>query len=110
MKLLFDQNLSRKLSGRVQDIFPGSLHIREVLTRRTPDESIWFYARDNDFGVVTKDADFRDLSERLGHPPKVIWIRSGNSPNAVVEALLRDHYDEILAFEQDPDRGIIELG
>ena len=109
MKLLFDNNLSRKLSGRLQDLFPGSLHISEVLARRTPDENIWFYARDNDFVVVTKDSDLRDLSNRLGYPPKLIWIRTGNSQNAVVEALLRDHYDEILAFEQDPARGIMEL-
>ena len=109
VKLLFDQNLSRKLSDRLQDLFPGSLHARDVLVRRTPDESIWFYARDNDFVVVTKDADFRDLSERLGYPPKVILVRTGNTSNAIVEALLRDHYDEILDFERDPARGIIEL-
>ena len=110
MKLIFDQNLSKRLSVRLQDLFPGSIHIRDVLARRTPDESIWFYTRDNDFEVVTKDADFRDLSERLGHPPKVILMRTGNTPDAVVEALFRDNYDEILAFEQDLARGVIELG
>ena len=110
MKLLFDHNLSRKLSVRLYDLFPDSLHISEVLALRTPDESIWFYARDNDFVVVTKDSDYRDLSNRLGYPPKVILIRTGNSPNAVVESLIRDHYDEIMAFEQDLARGIIELG
>ncbi len=41
--------------------------------------------------------------------PKVIWIRSGNSPTDLVESLLRDNYDLILAFEQDPGRDIIEL-
>ncbi len=110
MKLIFDQNLSRRLSVRLQDLFPGSIHISEVLARRTPDESIWFYAGDNDFDVITKDADFRLLSERLRPPPKVILIRTGNTPEAVAESLLRDNYDEILAFEQDPDRGTIELG
>ena len=94
----------------MQDIFPGSLHISEVLARRTPDESIWIYAIDNDFVVITKDSDYPDLSSRLGYPPKVIWIRSGNTPNAVVESLLRHHYNEILAFEQDLARGVIELG
>lgn len=109
MKLLFDHNLSWRLIGRLQDFFPGSLHISEVLARRTPDESIWFYARDNDFVVVSKDSDYRDLRNRFGYPPKVIWIRTGNTSNAVVEALLRDNYDLILAFEQDPARGIIEF-
>ena len=110
MKLLFDHNLSQRLSARLQDLFPGSLHIREVLARRTPDEGIWFYAKDNEFVVVSKDSDYRDLSIRLGYPPKLIWIRTGNSPNAIVETLLRDHYDDIMALDQDPAPGIIELG
>jgi len=29
MKLLFDENLSFKLRARLQDIFPGSQHVRE---------------------------------------------------------------------------------
>ena len=110
MKLLVDQNLSDRLSSRLQDQFPGSLHIRDVLTRRAGDPSIWSYARGNGFVIVTKDTDYRRLSNERGHPPKVIWVRSGDASTAVVEALLRDHYGEIVAFEQDPDRGIIELG
>ena len=59
--------------------------------------------------VVSKDADYRRLSDRLGHPPKLIWIRTGNSSAALVESLLRDHFDEIESFGQDPGLGIIEL-
>ena len=110
MKLMVDQNLSDRLSSRLQDQFPGSLHIREVLTRRARDTNIWSYARDNGFVIVTKDTDYRRLSNERGHPPKVIWIRNGEAPTAVVESLLRDHFDEIEAFDQDPNRGIIELG
>ena len=110
MKLLVDQNLSNRLSSRLQDQFPGSLHIREVLTRRARDPSIWSYARDNGFVIVTKDTDYRRLSNERGYPPKVIWIRNGDASTAVVESLLRDHYDDILAFEQNPARGFIELG
>ena len=110
MKLLFDQNLSKRLSSRLQDQFAGSLHVREALTRRATDESVWFYARDNEFVVVTKDSDYRRLSIERGYPPKVIWIRSGNSSADLIESLLRDNYDRILAFERAPNRGIIELG
>ena len=109
MKLLVDQNLSDRLSVRLQDIFPGSLHISQVLPRRDKDTNIWSYARENSFVIITKDSDFRRLSREGGHPPKVIWVRTGNTSNAVVESLLRDCYDEIVAFEQDPQRGIIEL-
>jgi predicted nuclease of predicted toxin-antitoxin system len=36
-----------------------------------------------------------------GPPPKVIWLRCGNQPTAVVEKLLRNHIDAIISFEQD---------
>ena len=109
MKLLVDHNLSPEISERLQDLFPGSLHISEVLAREAKDTSIWSYARENGFVIVTKDSDYRRLSRERGYPPIVIWIRTGNTPTAVVESLLRDHYDEILAFEQNPARGIIEF-
>jgi predicted nuclease of predicted toxin-antitoxin system len=83
--------------------------VQEVLWRHAGDTTIWSHAREHGFVVVTKDRDYLELSREMGHPPKVILIRTGNSPAAVVESLLRDHYDEILAFGQDPDRGIIEL-
>ena len=110
MKLIFDQNLSPALSGRLQYHYPGSTHVQKALWRSAPDDSIWFHAREYGFVIVTKDRDYLELSSERGHPPKVILIRTGNSPNELVEALLRDHYTETMAFEQDPDRGIIELG
>ena len=109
MKLLFDQNLSPSLRNRLRGFYPGSTHLIDVGLDLAPDTDVWPYAKDNDFVVVTKDSDYRDLGNRLGHPPKVIWIRTGNSPVAVVESLLRDHYGEIESFDQDPEQGIIEL-
>ena len=35
----------------------------------------------------------------LGPPPKVIWLRAGNQPSAIIAALLRQHAELILAFE-----------
>ena len=51
-----------------------------------------------------------DEVSKDSNPPKVILIRIGDTPVAMVESLLRDNYDTIMAFEQDPARGIIELG
>ena len=109
MKLIFDQNLSPALTDRLQYYYPGSIHVREALPRRADDDTIWLHARDYEFIVATKDADYRRLSNELGHLPKVIWIRSGNSSTDLVESLLRDNYDEIEAFDLDPIRGILEL-
>ena len=109
MILLIDENLSPQLADFLQDIFPGSLHLETVGLLSTEDDDIWEYARSRNLVVMTKDSDYRRLSLEHGHPPKVILIRIGNCRVREVESLVRDHYDEILAFEQDPARGIIEF-
>ncbi|MEG4584266.1 DUF5615 family PIN-like protein [Microcoleus sp. MOSTC5] len=78
MKLLFDENLSPKLPNSLSDIFPNSLHVRDVGMKATIDPVVWDYAKDNDLMIVSKDADMHDLSLVFGNPPKVIWLRLGN--------------------------------
>ena len=85
MKLLFDENLSPKLTTRLSDIFPDSLHVRDVGMKATIDPIVWNYAKDNDLMIVSKDADMHDLSLVLGNPPKVIWPRLGNCSTLEVE-------------------------
>lgn len=41
MKLLFDQNLSFKLCGRLADLFPGSSHVRLLELHQADDRAIW---------------------------------------------------------------------
>ena len=75
MKLLFDQNLSPKLIKSLEDVFPNSNHVFPLGLDEADDTRVWEYAQQNDFTLVTKDADFGDLSILRGFPPKVIWIR-----------------------------------
>ena len=89
MKLLFDENLSPRLVANLTREFPESLHVRDIGLERAMDESIWGYAKDNGFVIVSKDSDFHQLSFLFGHPPKVIWIQRGNCSTADVLSLLR---------------------
>ncbi|NJL22080.1 MAG: DUF5615 family PIN-like protein [Leptolyngbyaceae cyanobacterium SM1_3_5] len=98
MKLLFDENLSPKLPNRLNDLFPNSLHVRDVGMKATIDPVVWDYAKDNDLMIVSKDADMHDLSLVFGNPPKVIWIRLGNCSTSQVENLLRRSFDAIQFF------------
>ena len=67
MKLLFDANLSTKLVKRLADLFPGLTHVFDTgLVRFTPDSTIWEYAGQNGFVIVTADADFVHLSQQRG--------------------------------------------
>ena len=75
MKLLFDQNVSPRLVADLSDMYPGSVHVRDVGLARANDAAIWSYARDHGLTIVSKDSDFHQVSFLRGPPPKVIWIR-----------------------------------
>ncbi|MBA3691832.1 MAG: DUF5615 family PIN-like protein [Acidobacteria bacterium] len=109
MKLLFDQNLSPKLVKRLSDIYPNSDHLDLLDLGTADDVLVWGHARSNDFVVVTKDADFADLSVLRGFPPKVLWIRRGNCSTANIEEILRDHNAEIEDLATDLASGILTL-
>ena len=109
MRLLFDQNLSRYLRVLLSDLYPGSLQVREIGLADAPDTVIWAYAIEHGLVIVTKDADYRDLSVARGHPPKVVWIRLGNCPTSEVADLLRERHGELLAFQRNDAAGLLEL-
>ena len=79
MKLLFDQNLSFRLAKKLEEYFPNSAHVRLLGMDEENDEIIWRYAREHGYIIVTQDADFESLSQLYGFPPKVIWLRCGNT-------------------------------
>ena len=66
MSLLLDENLSPRLVPRLLSLFPGLTHARDVGLKQASDEQIWRCAKENGYTVVTADADFVALSNRLG--------------------------------------------
>lgn len=109
MKLLFDQNLSFRLVQRLQVEYPDSAQVRMLGMDTVSDREIWEYARVHDFTIVTQDGDFDQLSQVLGFPPKVIWLRCGNSSTGYIEQLLRVHHELIVAFGADTLVACLEL-
>lgn len=95
MKLLFDQNLSRKLANRLADIFPDASHVQFHALTDADDSEIWEFAKTQGFCIVTQDADFAERSHLYGSQPKVIWLRCGNTPTINVEAILRSGVEAI---------------
>jgi len=110
VKLLFDHNLSYRLVAALRDLYPGSVHVREVELQAVDDEVVWDYARDHGFVIVSKDAGFHQRSLVLGAPPKFVWIRLGNCSTDDILALLKSHHPDLLAFEGTPDVSFLALG
>ena len=99
MKLLLDENLSRRILPFIQDAYPGSTQVTLLGKESASDQDLWKYAKDNDYVIVTKDADFQELSLIHGAPPKVLWLRVGNTTKAKVAKLLIDNHQSMNRFE-----------
>ncbi len=109
MKLLFDQNLSRKLVTRLADIFPNASHVQFHELAEKTDTEIWNFAQLNDFCIVTQDADFAERSRLYGSPPKVVWLRCGNAPTNQVEDLIRSGQEAIQELLVNSNLHCLEL-
>jgi predicted nuclease of predicted toxin-antitoxin system len=109
VKLLFDENLSRKLIARLAELYPGSAHVAGFDLIERPDREIWDFAQAGDFIIVTADADFYELAAALGPPPKVIWLRRWTHPTRDAELVLRRDAMRITEFAADSTLGLLVL-
>jgi predicted nuclease of predicted toxin-antitoxin system len=109
VKLLFDQNLSHRLVAVLGDVYPGSLHVRQVGLEQASDLEVWEYARDHGLVIVSKDSDFHQLSFLHGPPPKAVWLRLGNCTTAEIEQLLRQRQGEVHAFSEAAEEAFLVI-
>ena len=109
MKLLFDQNISFRILRLLPEAFADCRQVCSVGLNDHSDVEIWQFARQNDFTVVTFDADFLDISVLRGIPPKIIWLRTGNLPTAGIAERIILNYSVIVSFIDDPEQNCLEL-
>ena len=112
MKLPFDQNISFKIISKLKDTFPEARQVCELGLENATDREIWEYAKENNYSVVTFDADFYDMSNLYGHPPRIIWLRTGNRRTSDLAELLKDRsviIQEFLTDKSYKDIACIEI-
>ena len=109
MKLLFDQNISFRLVKRIESLFPGSQQVKSLALENKTDKTIWDFAKKEEYTIVTFDSDYYDLSLTLSHPPKIIWIKTGNLTTNALEKLLTAKAEQIKSFISDSDLGCLEI-
>ncbi|GLR19510.1 DUF5615 family PIN-like protein [Portibacter lacus] len=103
MKLFFDQNISYRILKKIENLFPKSIHTSTVDLNGKQDKEIRNYCQSNHYTIVTFDADFYELANLFGHPPKIIWIRTGNTSTNNIAKILIEHYLDIKDFISHPD-------
>ena len=82
MKIWLDAQLSPKLANWMRAAFDMQVYpMRDLGMLTISDERIFLRAKAEVDIVIMKDKDFVTLLERLGPPPKAIWITMGNTRN-----------------------------
>ncbi|MCF8373804.1 MAG: DUF5615 family PIN-like protein [Bacteroidales bacterium] len=107
MKFLFDENISYRAVKKLSHVFPESSHVEFLNLMETNDRKIWEYAKEEGYSIITQDADFNEFSLIWGFPPKVIWIRIGNSSTNHIVALILENQAQIRDFIMDKENGIL---
>ncbi len=88
MKMLLDENLSRRLVPFLQHDFPESNQVVLLGMKGATDKEVWQRAKAEGYVIVTRDADFQELSLVWGQPPKVIRLKTANQTRAATLKLL----------------------
>ena len=109
MKLLLDENLSRRLVPFLQHDYPGSDQVVLLGMQSATDKEVWQKARDDGYVIVTRDGDFQELSLVWGQPPKVIRLKTLNQTRAATLTLLLENKDAIIESLIDHDLASIEI-
>jgi predicted nuclease of predicted toxin-antitoxin system len=65
-----------------------AVSIRRLGLLEATDPEIFAAAREASAIVLTKDVDFVVLLERLGPPPRVLWVTCGNTSNEHLRLVL----------------------
>lgn len=109
MRLLIDQNLPPRIARALAELYPGSLHVRDVELSAAPDAVIWDFANQHGFAIASKDSDFKDLAFVAGPPPKVVWVRRGNCSAQELAKLLCSHASGLREFLVDVETGLLTI-
>lgn len=101
MKLLFDQNISYRIVPKINSVFPNSNQVNALHLYNASDMEIWNYAKEHNQAIVTFDADFADIANLYGCPPKIIWLRTGNLTTDNIVEILKENQLVINDFLQN---------
>lgn len=91
MKLLLDENLSRRLVPFLQHDYPDSTQVSLIGLEKASDKELWEYAKAHSYVIVTRDADFEELSLVWGQPPQVIWLKTKNQTRSLTLSVLLEN-------------------
>ena len=83
--------------------------IRDLGLRDAQDSPIFQASRTAGAVVMTKDRDFVEMVQRIGPPPKVLWVTCGNTSNARLREILKSALPAAIARLEGGET-LVEIG
>lgn len=106
MKLLLDENLSRRLVPALQARFPGSSQVTLLGLEQATDAQLCAYAAEHGYVLCSKDDDFHRIVAARGYRPKLVHLALGNASNDAMLNALLSAADRLDAALSQPGVGI----
>ena len=82
--------------------------VKDLGLRDAKDIEIFQRAKEAEAIVMTKDSDFAMLLERLGPPPKILWITCRNTSNERMQEIRRAQIGKAVALF-DAGESLVEI-
>jgi predicted nuclease of predicted toxin-antitoxin system len=99
MIIWIDAQLPPSIAAWITENFAiEAFALRELGLRDSEDEEIFDAAKIANAVVMTKDSDFISLLDRLGSPPKIIWLTCGNTSNANLKRILNSTLQDAICL------------
>jgi predicted nuclease of predicted toxin-antitoxin system len=109
MTIWIDAQMSPAIAAWISGNLPvNAVAIRDLGLHNADDKEIFEAAKREHVIVMTKDADFVLLLDRLGAPPQVIWITCGNTSNARLKEILTNTLPKALELLQSGEN-LVEI-
>jgi predicted nuclease of predicted toxin-antitoxin system len=105
VKFLVDHQLPPLLAGFLQSRGFAARHVRELGLDSDDDTTIWKYAIEHEFILISKDEDFFHLANRPDEKGKLVWVRLEIAGTGLCWKHSISHYPKLLI----PSRQVIEL-
>ena len=109
MTIWIDAQMSPAIAAWISDSFAvDAVAVGDLGLRDAADKEIFLAAKRENVIVMTKDSDFVLLLDRLGPPPRVIWVRCGNTSNRRLREILTNTFPKALEL-LDSGEKLVEI-
>jgi predicted nuclease of predicted toxin-antitoxin system len=109
LKLLLDENLSRRQESALQERFPGSSQVALLGLERSSNAQLCDYAVRHGFVICSKDDDFRRLVAPRGYRSRLSHLALGNASNDALLVALLAAADRLQAAFDDSATGMVVI-